>query len=315
VPKTYFNFDAAPSAFLERELQAVRAKVYEVQYGPLKARTLIPVVNEDDPGADSIKLEVLDSVGLAKVVSNYATDFPEADVKRDEIIVPIKSLGSSYRYSIQEARGAAFSRKPLPQWKANSARKSVEQRIDIIGATGDAGSGLLGLLNQPNALLYVVPAGATTGTTWGNGTGVGAGNKSPDEILKDLFGIVEKIVTTTKENEQPDTLALPIAQRALISRLARSGTSDTTVLQFFLANQDAIKRVVAWDRCKGAGAGAVDRMVAFEASADKVQLVIPQEFEQFPAQEDGMTLKTPCHARTAGVLSPYPLSICYGDGI
>jgi hypothetical protein len=313
--RTYFNFDAAPSAFLERELQSVRAKVYEVQYGPLKARTLIPVVNEDDPGAETIKLEVLDSVGIAKVVGNYATDFPEADVKRDEIIVSIKSLGSSYRYSFQEARAAAFARKPLPQWKANSARKAIEQRIDIIASTGDAASGLTGLLNQPNAQTYVVPAGAATGTTWGNGSGVGAGNKTPDEILRDLFGIVEKIVTTTNENEAPDTLALPLAQRQLIARVARSGTSDTTILQFFLENQDHIKRVVGWTRCKQAGAGATDRMVAFQSHPDKVQLVIPQEFEQFPAEQEGMTLNTACHARTAGVVSPYPLSICYGDGI
>ena len=49
--------DGAESMFIERQLESVRAKVYEVLYATLQARMLIPVDNSDDPGAESIRID------------------------------------------------------------------------------------------------------------------------------------------------------------------------------------------------------------------------------------------------------------------
>jgi hypothetical protein len=283
-----------------------------VQYGPLKARTLIPVSNEDDPGADTIKLEVLDSVGVAKVVANYATDFPEADVKRDEVIVSVKSLGSSYRYSLSGGpRRGVRPQAPAAvegQQRAQGDRAAARYHR----ATGDA--------KRPQGPAQSGQRAGLHRAQRRHGHHVGHRHRAAPATRRRMRS--SRICSASWRRSSPRPRRTRRRTRSpadraaqLIGRLPRSTTSDTTMLEFFLENQDTVKRVVAWDRCKAAGAGATDRMVAFESNPDKVQLVIPQEFEQFPAEQEGMTLKTPCHARTAGVVSPYPLSICYGDGI
>jgi hypothetical protein len=46
-----------------------------------------------------------------------------------------------------------------------------------------------------------------------------------------------------------------------------------------------------------------------------VKLAMSQRFRQMPPEYRNREFKTDCLARTAGVFSPYPLSIVYGDGI
>lgn len=307
-----FNFDAAEIAFIERELESVRTGLYQVKYGPLQVRDLCPVSNEDDPGAETIKINVYDGVGLAKIVASYAKDFPRADVKVTEQRIPVKSLGASYGYNIQEMRAAALAKRPLDQMKAMRAKQSVDQKLERIGLLGDSANGLVGLFNITNAQT-LVPGNAAAGTPNG-GAATNWKNKTPDEILKDMNAAVSKIKTTTNGMEQPDTIALPIAQEVLISTTARSPTSDTTIKQFFQMNNKGIN-IVQVPRLTGAGSGSTDRMLVYRAKPDAFQLAIPQEFEQFPPQIEGMEMSVPCHMRTGGLLVFLPLAFLYCDAI
>ena len=310
------KLDGAESIFIERQLETVRAKVFEVLYAALLARTLIPVSNEDDPGAESIRVDAYDSFGVAKIIASYAKDFPRADVKVFEMRAVIKSLGDSYGYNIQEARAAAFANRPLEQRKANSAVRAMAQELERIALLGDVPNNLTGLFNIPNAQVYTVP-NAAAGTPNG-GLATNWINKTPDEILKDLNALVKVIRVNSKDVEQADTLCLPIAQHQLISTTARSTVSDTTILNFFLANQPqtgGIKTVVPVYRLTGQGVGGTDRFLAYKRDPDVLQLAIPQEFEQFPPQWEGLEMTIPCHMRTAGVLCFRPMSVAYGDGL
>lgn len=56
-------------------------------------------------------------------------------------------------------------------------------------------------------------------------------------------------------------------------------------------------------------------MVCYRRSPDALEAIVPQEFEQFPAQERGLEFVVPCHAKCGGVVLYYPLSMAYGDGI
>jgi len=312
----HFNMDGAESVFIERQLETVRTKVYEVLYANMQARTLIPVSNEDDPGAETIRIDAYDSFGVAKIIASYAKDFPRADVKAFEMRAVIKSLGDSYGYNIQEARAAAFANRPLDQRKANSAVRAMAQLLERIALLGDVPNNLTGLFNIPNAQLYAVP-NAAAGTPNG-GLATNWINKTPDEIIKDLNALVKIIRVNSKDVEQADTLCLPIAQHQLISTTARSTVSDTTILAFFLGNQPStggIKQVIPVYRLQGAGVNATDRFLAYRRDPDVLQLAIPQEFEQFPPQWEGMEMTVPCHMRTAGVICFRPMAVAYGDGI
>jgi hypothetical protein len=301
------RLDAAENFFFERELESVKARSYDVKYPELKARTLIPVDNSEDPAADTVKYEQYDRVGVAKFVSSYSTDFPRVDVKGKEFRSAIKSIGDSFGYSVMEIRKAKMANKPLEQRKANAARKAVEEQLDTVAAIGNDENGLLGLLNQPNALGHTIAAGVSTDTEWSE--------KTPDEIIKDFTDIVNYMRDQTKGVEAPDTVLIPDAQYGIIATTPRSALSDTTILDFILKTNPWIRSIEPWFKLKGAGALGVDRMVAYKRDPDALQLIIPQEFEQFPPEQKGMEFEVVCHMRTGGVVAYYPLSICYGDGI
>lgn len=311
----YEKLDAAESVFFERQLEYVRAKSYDVKYPALRSRDMIPVDNSVDRGAESVKYIQYDAVGMAKIISSYAHDLPRVDVLAKEFRANIKSIGDSYGYSIQEIRAAAFAGIPLEARRANAARLAIEQKIDIIGALGDSDNNLLGLFNQPNAQVYTIPAGATTGTTWGNGTGVGAGNKSAGEILGDLTAVANKAVQVTNGVEVADTIIIPIPQYGVIATVNMATGINATILEFFLRSNPWIRTVDYWHRLTGAGAGATNRMICYKRDPDHLQFIIPQEFEQFPPEAEGLEFKIACHARCGGVVVYYPLSIIYADGI
>jgi hypothetical protein len=305
------KLDAAENIFFARELEQIRSASYDIKYAERKARTLIPVDNSIDPGAEVVTYSQYDRLGVAKIIASYADDLPRADVKGKQFNVTVKGVGSSFGYSVQEIRAARMAGKPLEQRKSNAARQAVEDKIDSIAALGDTQTGLVGLLNIANAQTYTITAGAGGATRW-NFSGT---PKTGLEVLKDLNSAAHTIVTTTKEVEKPDTVLMPLAQYAYIASTPLQSGSDTTILQFFLRNSPYIKNVESWEKLAGAGAGATDRMVVYRRDPDALMLVIPQEFEMFPPEQEGLETIVACHARTAGVQCFYPLSILYADGI
>jgi hypothetical protein len=302
------HLDAAENIFFARELEQIRAKSYDVKYAEQKGRMLVPVDNSVDPGAEVVTYSQYDSVGVAKIIASYADDLPRADVKGKQFTTTLKSIGSSYGYSLQEIRAARMAGKPLEQRKANAARKAIEDKIDSIAAVGDTATGLIGLLNIPNAQTYTVTAGTGGAIIWGT-------TKLPIEVIRDMNAAVAKVVTTTKEVEKPDTLVLPVSQYAYISSTPLQAGSDTTILQFFLRNSPYIKNVEAWEKLTGAGSGATDRMLIYKRDPDALVLIMSQEFESLPPEVRGLETVVLCHARTGGVQCFYPLAVLYADGI
>ena len=300
------NLDAAESAFFRNQLELVKARTYDRRMVKLRAREFVPLDGEVDNATQTYTWRSYDQVGAAILLSSYADNLPRSDVFAKEESVQIKGLGASYGYSIQEVRAAQKAGVALESKKAAGARRGIEVMIDRILATGDASSGMKGLLNQPNALTYTVPAGASTSTTWAL--------KTPAEKLADLIGIVEYIVAQTEEVEMPDTIIMPRAQFTLIRTERFSNSSDRTTMEWFAALYPEVA-LQNWKKCIGAGAGSTDRMIAYSKNVDQIAGIIPQEFEQFPVQERNLEFVVPCHARIGGVVSFYPLSVCYGDGI
>jgi hypothetical protein len=302
------NLDANETSFFARELEHIKTRTYDVVYPELKALSLIPVSTEAGPGAESITYRQYDQLGVAKIISNYADDLPRADVKGKEFTAPVRSIGESYGYNIQEIRAASMTGKPLEQRRANAARRANDQLVNKIAFFGDTTSGLGGLLSNTNIPIVNVPNDGTGSSTLFK-------NKTPDQILRDMNNLVNGVFSLTNGVETPDTLVLPIEQFTYISSTPRSANSDTTILDYFLKNNPLIKRVEWANELKGAGVGGVDVMVAYKRDPDKLTLEIPQPFEQFPVQEKGLEFVVPCHSRVGGVIVYYPLSIAFGEGI
>ena len=307
--KKHQNLDADESIFFARELEHVKTKTYDVKYPQLKARTLFPVSNEAGPGAATITYEQYDMVGIAKVISSYASDLPRADVKGKQFTSNVRSLGASFGYSLQEIRASQMAGKPLSSRKAEAAKKAILTKEDQIAFYGDAASGINGFLNHPNIPLVVLPADGTGATTtWST--------KSPSQILRDMNLVTNSIVEVTKEVEIPDTMILPTEQYHIIKNTPWSTSNDgKSILRQFLDNNEYVKNVFSVPRMDASGAGGLDRMAVYRRSPDALTLEIPQDFEMLPEQERGLEYVTPCHSRLGGVIVYYPLSVAFADGI
>jgi len=303
------RLDAAENLFFERELEARRAQSFDVKFPNNRAREFIPLDTSVDPGAETVAYEQYTMVGMARLLTSYSENIPRVDAKGVEFRSAIKSIADAYGYSLQEVRNAKMAGKPLETRKMVAARRAIEEKLDYILAFGDALTGLLGLLNQGNALAYTVAPHTALGTDteW---TG-----KTPTEILEDLNGIAQYVVDQTNGVEIPDTILLPPASFGHISTTPRSDASDTTILQYFLRNSPYIRNVDSWYRLNTAGTSSSKRMVCYRRSPDALQAVIPVDFESFPPQQKGLEFEVICHSRTGGVVAYYPLSIAYGDGI
>jgi len=299
------QLDAAENVFFSRALEMIKARTYNRKYPNLRAKDFIPLDPEIDNAVETIRLRSYTQFGIAKLLASYADDLPRADVKAEEETFSVKGIGASYGYNLQEVRAASRAGVSLDATKAAAARRAVEVVIDRVLASGDLATGLRGLLNQPNALNFVVPDPGS-GPEWTV--------KTPQQIVDDMIGICEYIITQTNEVESPNMLLLPRAQYTLIRTKRFDVSSDKTILQWFQATYPNVM-VDTWYRLKQVGPGMSDRMVAYSMTPDHLQAAIPQEFEQLPVQERNLEFVVPCHARVGGVHVYYPLSMAYGDGI
>lgn len=312
------NFDDAEAAsvFFARELDFVKSQSYDVEYPEFTALSLFPMSSEVDPGAETVTYYSYDKTGLAKIISNYATDLPRADVKGKPTTAIIKSIGDSYGYSIQEMRASRMAGKSLDTRKAESARYQIDYLNNKIAWNGDAETGLKGVLSTDNDVpLYTVANGAKGTTSWAD--------KTEDEILADITGMLKQMATVTKKVEKPDTLALSSDAYIEIQNKRIEGTA-TTVLKYIQDNIPDIKQIVS---CPELDADSVEtnpyaaasdgKAVAllFKNDSRKLSIENPLPFMQYPIQTQGLEVVVPCEARTAGAMIYYPMSLLIAVGV
>ena len=302
------HLDDNQSIFFARELTYVKRQAYNKKYADIKARSLIPMSTEADPWADAIVYESYDHVGMAKIVNGYSDDIPSADVKGIEQMNPVRSLATSYRYSVMEIRKAQGTGKPLKQMKADAAKRAILELENTLAFVGDAKNGLVGLLNHPNISSTTLPADGTGATTtWST--------KTPAQILRDLHAIANFIVANTKGVEKPDTLILPLTAYNLISSTPWStGNDGRTIMELFLQQSQYIKNIEWLNELEAAGAGATRRMIAYRRDPEVLTMEVPQDFEQFDPEPRNLKFVINCHARFGGVIVYYPLAIAFADG-
>jgi hypothetical protein len=297
------RLDAGETAVLARQLEYIYAQTYDVKYAELKARRFIPVDTSVDPGAEFYTYRQWDMFGMAEIIANYADDLPRVDVLAKEFPAPIKSLGASYGYSIQDLRRSAMAGSQLDSRRAMATRRANEQAVDQIAAFGNADAGLTGFTNHAN-----VPLVAPDNAPWSSATAL--------QIIPDLNKLANAIVTASLEVFEPDTLVLDTASFQIINTkpMSTTGDADKTVLRFFLDNNPYIRNIDQWTKLTDAGAAGVTRLVCYKRDPEVLSLVIPQEFEQFPPQARNLEFVIPTHSRIGGVSVRYPLAMAYMDG-
>ena len=315
------RFDSADAAsvFFARELDYVKAKSYDKQYPQLSALDLFPVNNEVDPGAETVTYYTYDMEGMAKIIDNYSTDLPRADVNGRPSSAFVKSIGVSYGYSAQEMRASRMAGKNLDARKAEAAHYQIDAAINRIAWKGDPDHKLLGVLSAgQNIPIFNITAGTVSGqTSWLK--------KDADEILDDVTAMYSQVSKTTKNVERPDVLVLPTDVYTTIS-MKRVGDTGVTVLEYIQKNAPFLKEVKAAAEINSDSTDTNPYASDIESQAqavallytkdkDKIEINNPMNFLQYPVQVNNLETIVPCEARTAGVIVSYPMSALIAVGV
>jgi len=301
------RLDRGESVFFAREVEHIKHRTYDMKLRDLKAFELIPVSYDAGPGVTEITFRRYASVGFAKVIADYAKDFPRVDVHGVEETVRVKSIGVSYGYNLKEIRMSARTGKALEQRRATTARRAHMEMANKLALISNAATGTRGLIDYPGITETTIPAdGAGGSTSWAT--------KTDDQIARDIDILFDAVILPTYNRENPDTLLLPLESYRILANKRLSGT-DTTLLKFIQDNKPWIRRIDWLHELSGAGEGKTNRAMVGVFNEEHLTFEIPTPFEQFDPQQDGMEFTIACHSECAGTIIYYPMAFAYADGI
>jgi len=302
--------DANETVYFARQLEYVRSRIYDIKRPPLSAFQAFPIDTEVPEWAETFTYTMYDATGLAKIIASYADDLPMVGVNGRQFTNPVRSLGIAYGWSTAEIRAAAASRLNLRTEKAVMAKKGNDIAAHNIAWYGDTVAGLPGFLTNANIPQYTVPADGT-------GASKAWSTKTADQIIRDMNGIVNQVTTQSLGVHRATELWLPLNQSTYINSVPRSGTSDTTILQFFKDNNEnvTIKTYLELANVTVGGYAGQNLMVAIERTLENIEFVIPMPFSEQPPQANNLSWKVPCESRVGGVVVRYPLAMAIGAGI
>jgi hypothetical protein len=304
------------TAFLQRQLEQIKAQSYDVKRAPLKGFELMPISSEINPGAETITYRSYDKTGIAKVIASYADDLPRADVLAKEVVNRVRSVGDSYGYNIDELQAAQFANVNLSGMKRSAAERAMDEKLNRVAWYGDAEFGLQGLLSAGT--------GIPTGTAAANAAGTSTkwADKTADEIAKDVSDEVTSIISTTNGVEVPDSVTLTVDLYRLLSTTRLGDSGDLTVLEFV---QKANPEITRWNWANeltaaqrtANGITSFDDGVMWVYRYDPMAFTweIPVMFRELPPQLRGLEYVINCTSRTGGLIIYYPLSMRIVDGL
>lgn len=305
------KLDAGEQLWFNRQLEFIKGQTYDIKYAELMAAKIIPVSNEAGSGARKITYRSYDMVGAAQVIANYAKDFKRVDILAQEFTSTVESIGDSYEYSLQDIRASMMTNVNLEQRRANAAVRAIAQLENTIAFFGLPANNLPGLFTNTNIPIALAPAD-------GSGASSSFDNKTADQIIRDVSKLINDVRVTSKNVERANTVLLPLSVYTTLKNNPRSTLSDKSILQWLMDNHSGLDGINEWiplNELETAGTGSTRMMVAYNKNPEKLTLEIPQPFEVFPPQVEGLQYKVPCHERIGGVLVYYPLSLNFVYGI
>ncbi len=313
------HFDASEGAFLARQLEHIRAGLYEVQYTDLVYDRLMPINRSVRSGQREYTIRIMDKVGEAEIIAENTDNIPNVEMNVSEKSMKFFTIGLGYRYGVDEARAAMEAGIPLLATKAMVCKQQVERKVNDIALIGNTFAGATGLLTATDTgvLTRTASTGAGSGDTEFEG-------KSADEILADLHAFTSKPWTDSKGVFSVNTLLLPLTTRTyLASRRVGDGTNGSILSYFlgadqFIKSEDSVVGLWQLESSSAAGAGSAwtgKRAMAYRRDPGALELMINQPFEQMPPQAVNFYVKTLCRMKMGGLAIYQPATIIRMDEI
>lgn len=302
------RLDANETMFFLRQLEQVEAELYEFDEKMLTYRQHIPVDNSISPGATTATYRMIEKVGEAKVGKGaYAGDLSRADAKSSEFTQKIRGITTSFGWSIDEIRNAAFANVPLSRIKSQAATRAINEQMNDIAWNGKTDEGLLGFFSTEQQINTLAAAKDWSSTA------------TPDEIIEDVSLVIGTMMTQSLKTRRPNTMLMPNAQFLRLGTIPRATGSDVTVIEFILKHKnvfgiDFIDSLP--DELDNAfTSGTEDGCIFYEKNPDVIQQRITLETLVHPVQIKGFEFIFPVEARHGGTIIRYPLACLFFTGI
>lgn len=300
--------------FFARNLEYIRQQVFKPVYSELKLLNggLIPLNTSIPEGAEIDTYDILDSTGEADIIADFADDIKTVEVSGEEVSNKIKSVATSYIYSVQDLRRDKMngnSARSSVENKAMAARRTLDQKLDKILRVGDSNFGIKGMFNAAS-----VPSSAVAAN--GSGSTTAWANKTAANILGDVAGAIDDMLDISNGTEIPTKMLIDATNYHLIKKLALDTTnySGMTVLKYIEQEYDL---KVEWvQQLKNAFTnGTKSGFVLYNPSQDKLEGVLPIRLMPHAPQVKNLATKNILEGRCGGVRVFYPYSMSYNTGI
>jgi hypothetical protein len=318
------RLDADETNMLALALEQMRSKVYEAPMPLLKARTLLPVDTDIDPGADTFAYERNAEVGEANEITNMSDDPQSVETHADKVVNQIVEIANSFYWSLHDIERAARAGKPLSARKMTAARRSFERGLDRIAAYGSrSGKIAQGACNWTIGTDdgEVRETAVGTAADWADAT------RDPEGMLTDLNSLVRGQITDSGETFAGDVLMLPTIHAQAVAQTRMGDLNSQTVLAAFLEANPQIRAVEAWEKLTGVddsggpltneemGTGDESRALLMSRTAEVGSIVIPLDFQIVPMQPHNLGFRGFTRGRIAGFCVYQPLGMRYLTGL
>lgn len=297
------RMDAAYSAFLDQDLQAMETELYRTEYADLKARQWLPMKTDVPAGAETFAYRVLDLFGRAEFISPWSDELPSAGLRVEKKVANVETIGNAFHYSKQDLRAAAMTGMSLDREFAAAQMRAHEELFDTTALLGKPELGFIGFFRHPDVTVL------NASVDWDSGATTGA------QILADLRALVNQVLTQSKGRFAVTQIILPMSS-FLAAESKPMGVDYAVATNPLAVFRQTSGIAVDWDRnLETAANNGGKRAVAYFKSPSVGQLVQPLAPEIGEPQLQNLVYKRTIESRTGGSILRQSLAVAYMDGL
>lgn len=307
--QAHMRMDANETVTLENRLKNQEATLYRQKFQERTWNIVFPttISNQFTKSESFIYMK---EYGEAEWATDSGAEPGLVNASLHEEEKNVRKIHKAFKVTYEELQFAAKQGFSLSMELPTVARRVVETKVDSALYLGDSAVGVDGLLTDAASTLsaYTVPSTGTGSTkTWSTKTG--------QNILDDITGLFQLVISATGGVYEADTLLLPPDQLHKI-RHTYIGDNRITVYNHLMTNYPGL-RIYKAPRLKAVSSlSSLDVMVAFPRSKEVLNAKVPIPFMMKPPSYDkGWNLYRECFARIAGLERKHPKAIAYGSGI
>lgn len=317
--------------FFQRQLEYIQAQSFDTLYPDLRGREIFALNTEGGEGINTITYRSYDKRGETAIIAGKATDLPRGDISGKEYSISVKTLGNAFGYSRQELAASKVTGMPLEARKAEATRRSYEEKVNQIIWFGSAENDLNGFFHGPvGSPTLTVSISAVAAAAGGTNSRVWGVDKTPDEVIADLNSGTAGMYEDTLQLFRPNMILMSVAKKQYMLNTPRSLQSDTSIMDWFIKNNDFITskdQIKDVNELKGiypdptsivdidGTLHGFDGFTVLANAPDNMRTREPFPYMHLPVQYRGLEFEVNCYGRFAGVEMIRPDAVHHYTGI